>query len=304
MNLEAIVIWGHSLHSHTHSYIHNAFNRAFTFLKYKCYWVDHRKSLSEQNMILPQRCLYITEGCVSNNIILDPTSYYVLHNCDMRKYVDAGIPENHIIGLQVFTKDCIPRCKPLNDNKFIRFDGKVLYMPWATDLYPHEIDENIKKIEEISRNHKPICHFVGMFLENPWGACREICGRNGISFSSTGGFSGNNITIEENMRRVQESIIAPSFQESWQTTNSYIPCRIFKNISYGKMGITNNEAVQELFNGRLIFNTDVRVATQTAIDAAKQGINIELLKELMLEVRNKHTYINRIEDIFTAFTKL
>ena len=35
-----IIIWGHKLHSHTHSYIHNAFYIAFKYLKYKVLWLD------------------------------------------------------------------------------------------------------------------------------------------------------------------------------------------------------------------------------------------------------------------------
>jgi hypothetical protein len=62
--------------------------------------------------------------------------------------------------------------------------------------------------------------------------------------------------------------------------------------------------LQELFNDKLIFNTDVSVATQTAIANVQKGENIELLKELMVEVKNNHTYLNRIEDIFQAFSKL
>jgi hypothetical protein len=209
-----------------------------------------------------------------------------------------------LLELQVFTKSCLPNSQPLNSSKFIRFDGKTLYMPWATDLFPHEIEENIKKIEVISKSYKSVCHFIGMILENPWKPCMEVCQKNNISFASIGGFSGNNVSIEENMKRVQESMIAPAFQEPWQTTNGYIPCRVFKNISYGKMGITNNEVVQEVFEGKLIFNTNVSVATQTSIDNVQKGENIELLKELMIEVKNNHTYLNRIEDIFQAFSKL
>lgn len=304
MKIDAVVIWGHPLHSHTHSYIHQAFYRAFKLLNYKCYWIDHRISLSEQNISLPERCLYITEGQVSNDIVYDPTSYYLLHNCDMGKYMRAGIPENHLLGLQVFTKSCLPHSQPLNNSKFIRFDGKTLFMPWATDLFPQEVEENIKNIESISKSYKSVCHFIGMILENPWLPCKEVCQKNNISFASVGGFSGNNVSIEENMKRVQESMIAPAFQEPWQTTNGYIPCRIFKNISYGKMGITNNEIVQELFKGKLVFHTDVSVATQTAIDTVQRGENIDLLRELMIEVKNNHTYLNRIEDIFEAFSKL
>ena len=36
------------------------------------------------------------------------------------------------------------------------------------------------------------------------------------------------------MLLIQESIIAPALQTDWQVEHEYIPCRIFKNISYGK----------------------------------------------------------------------
>lgn len=304
MDIEAVVIWGHPLHSHTHSYIHQAFQRAFDYLQYKWYWLDDKKPFHEYGITLPEKCLYITEGNVSKNIILNPKSYYLLHNCDMKKYIEVGIPKTHILGLQVFTKGCISFSEQLNDSKFIRFDGKTLYMPWGSDLHPHEIDKNIAKLENISKNYKPVCHFVGMILDNPWKLCQEECKTHGVSFSSVGGFSKNNVNIEENMRRVQEAIIAPAFQEPWQVENGYIPCRIFKNIGYGKMGITNNETVQELFEGKLIYDRDVKVATKKAIEYSKKGEDLELLKSLMIEVRDKHTYINRIKDIFEAFSRL
>ena len=36
--IKKIIIWGHPLHSHTHSYIHNAFYIAFKYLGYNNYW--------------------------------------------------------------------------------------------------------------------------------------------------------------------------------------------------------------------------------------------------------------------------
>jgi hypothetical protein len=299
MDIDAVIIWGHKLHTHTHSYIHNAFYKAFQFLGYKCYWVDDTTSERQ----FPEKSLYITEGAVCDTIILNSNSYYILHNCDLKKFIDAKIPSTHILVLQVFTLPCITRCPPLNNNKFIRFDGKTLYMPWATDLIPEEIDINIDRLDEISKC-KPICHFIGFYLNDPWKFCKDICDKNDIAFSACGGFFTEKVSITENMRRVQESLIAPSFQQPWQVENGYIPCRIFKNISYGKMGITNSETVNELFGGRLIFDKDVHVATQRAIDYVVNGENLQLLKDLMIEVRDKHTYLHRITDIFEAFSKI
>ena len=59
------------------------------------------------------------------------------------------------------------------------------------------------------------------------------------------------MTIEENVKLIQESILAPAIQTDWQVENGYIPCRIFKNISYGKMGVTNNPTVNKLFNDKI-----------------------------------------------------
>lgn len=302
MDIEAVVVWGYPLHSHTHSYIHNAFIIAFDYLKYKWYWIDDKKPFSSYNITLPEKCLYITEGQVDSNIPLNRKSYYVLHNCKTEKYQNI-IPYNHILNLQVYTNRCIEFSKPLNNSEFIRFDGKTLYTIWGTDLHPEEINKNIELLEEIHKNPKNICHFVGMMLENPWKMCKEQCNLNNISFTDVGGFSGKNITVEENIKRVQESLIAPAFQEPWQVENGYIPCRIFKNISYGKMGITNNETVNKLFNERLIYDSDVKLATQKSINFAKFP-DLNLIKELMINVRDNHTYLNRINDIFEAFKLL
>ena len=40
MDLNKVIIWGHELHNHTHSYIHNAFYRTFKYLGYNVYWFN------------------------------------------------------------------------------------------------------------------------------------------------------------------------------------------------------------------------------------------------------------------------
>lgn len=57
------------------------------------------------------------------------------------------------------------------------------------------------------------------------------------------------VSMEENVRLVQQAYLAPSVQGSQHlkhvdeqgVTKAYIPCRIFKNLSYGALGVTNNE---------------------------------------------------------------
>ena len=96
--------------------------------------------------------------------------------------------------------------------------------------------------------------------------------------------------------------MAPAIQGAWQCVNGYIPCRIFKNISYGQWGITNNRVVYDLFKGKVIYNSD----TYQLFYDAKHYIDnapISELYELMDFVKNNHTYINRIETLLNFMEK-
>ena len=54
---ERVIIWGHKLHTHTHSYIHYGFYKAFKHLNYDVYWLDeddiHSELHLEYNLLNP-----------------------------------------------------------------------------------------------------------------------------------------------------------------------------------------------------------------------------------------------------------
>ncbi|MBI3900677.1 MAG: hypothetical protein HY324_00840, partial [Chlamydiia bacterium] len=74
---ERVVIWGHSLHSHTHSYIHEAFYRAFKELGYEAYWLNDDDDIEDLNL---SNALFITEGQVDHRIPVRSDGLYVIHN--------------------------------------------------------------------------------------------------------------------------------------------------------------------------------------------------------------------------------
>ena len=45
MKIDKVIIWGHFLHSHTHSYIHNGFYEAFKYMGYNTYWFDDNSNI-------------------------------------------------------------------------------------------------------------------------------------------------------------------------------------------------------------------------------------------------------------------
>lgn len=308
-SFEKVVIWGHKLHTHTHSYIHYGFYKTFKHLGYNVHWFDDNDSVANFDF---SKTLFLTEGQVDKNIPLRSDCIYILHNCHDPKYLPLANLER-VVYLQVYT-DNVLRSESTQIEPFIFYNWKdrAIYMPWATDLLPHEIEENKKKISEsrIKNNLKrrKIIHWVGTVGGGLYGNINELtpfsnaCSANRVSVIYHDPWS-RPVSMEENARLIQESYMAPAIVGTWQKQMGYIPCRIFKNISYGKMGITNSLRVYELFNKKIIYNPDT---FQLFYDAQTrtETMSKEELFELMDFVKEKHTYINRIQTIITFLSEI
>ena len=83
---------------------------------------------------------------------------------------------------------------------------------------------------------------------------------------------------------------------------NYIPCRIFKNISYGAEGATNNRTVYDLFDGDVAFSTDLGALLDQTLGRAEGAEQQERLFTQMRFVAEHHTYINRLQTLF-AFAR-
>ena len=302
MDIKQVVIWGHKLHTHTHSYIHNAFYKTYTHLGYKTIWLNNNDNI---NNIDFSNTLFLTEGQVDNGIPIRKDSYYILHNCNMDKY--NIIPKSNILIIQVFSNDVIKRNEQKIDEYIYYNQSKnnesysILYMPWATDLLPEEINNNILNLYNIKIKRE--INFVG--YETPeWNIVKNFCNVNKIAYNSRGGFQ-NNVDALTNQQLIKQSFIAPSIQTKWQVDNGYIPCRIFKNISYGRMGVTNSYTVFQLFKKSIVYNPNINICLKMAINFENNTNEYKknIIIPLMCDVRENHTYINRTQTIFDCFKK-
>jgi hypothetical protein len=283
-----VVIWGHKLHSHTHSYIHYAYNKAFTSMGYDVLWLDN-----VPNQKIPDGAFVMTEGQVDSHIPLNKTCSYLLHNCDTEKYDNTNI--NYKI-LQVYSHDVLSRpVEKIQECQYYQSDKKTLYQPWATDLLPHEIDE--MTIVDSNSTLSPACHWVGSIMHGEHGNYDELkrfaeaAHESGVQFAVSTG-----VNHAEGMQLIRESYLAPAIQGSWQVKNGYIPCRIFKNISYGHMGSTNSDAVYNLLEGKVTYHKDCReLFFRSANDFS--SISRKQREEAMNLIKEKHTYINRVHSI-------
>ena len=303
-----VVIWGYKIYNsnntnHTHSWVHQGFYRGFKKLGYETYWFTDNDYLN----IDFEKTLFITMNNTENkNMPCRSDCYYILHNCEIEKFFDKGVSKDKIMILQVYTHDCKTRDlkRVYEDDPFQLYNikDKILYFPWATDIFPEDIKNNMKDIKNFKT--KRVINFVGTSVK-PWDKFMLISKRFGILFNSLGGNSHKKVSINDNQKLIQESFMAPSIQSDWQVEKGYIPCRIFKNISYGKFGITNSNTVNEYFNNELIYDKNVIKLFQKAyniINTNKTDYNI-LLKHMQY-VSDKHTYINRCETLINIFDKI
>lgn len=283
------IIWGLPLHSHTHSYVHHAFARTSKYMGFETHWVPNDES---SNSIIDKNSIIISCGVADNNLKKFDGAKYVLHNSNRE-----DLKTQNYINLQVYTHDVLGRDieKINNELTFWEEKTKTLYQPWATDLLPNEI-ESIEPILHNTTNSK--INWVGSVTEGEHGNIHQLneyyrfCKENKIDFLL------NRLTsIEENITLIRDSRQAPVIQGQWQVDKGYIPCRVFKNISYGCWAVTNSSTTSKLLGLKECNNIEEMFIEGESF--LTKG-NTSLIKEKMNLVSNKHTYVNRINNIISC----
>jgi hypothetical protein len=295
------IIWGLEHYRHTHSYIHYAFMRAAKHNGWDVEWVIDTPA-NAQRFRDCDNYLFLTVGVADRYIPMNPNAFYVLHNVNQERY--THIPTDRKLILQVYTVDVDSRpVLPLKDRRFEFWqpDANTFYAPWATDLLPHEIDENIRGLPE-TRPSSAV--FLGTVCSGEFGNIHEItrfkrsCEDSGWPMSL---ITQTNIDQSTSVRYLQAHSIAPSIVGTWQKGKGYIPCRIFKTISYGLLGCTNSRQAHEVVDGLAVYTSDeAALAKETIARVGTAEARTMLIKSMEL-VRDKHTYINRLDSIQHVF---
>ena len=307
-----IVIWGHKpnaaknrlgrKYTHTHSYIHQGFARAFEHLGFEVLWLDATDDVREVNF---SNAVFLTEGQVDDGIPLIPNARYVLHHCDLDKYLDSGA---EILNLCNYVRHCDSgvsfnypgnSVEKINNWTYLDTSSRAVYQPWATDLLPYEIDKI--GIADFDSNERFVNHIgstkhdgLAPLYKELRGICR-INGRTLHTFSK--------MSRIEVIKLVRTSYIAMDLRGDWHKECGYIPCRTFKNLSYGKITGTNSPWVHEMFNGQIPFGDNLgELFENTQVQSAriKSG---DILK-IQNYVRDEHTYLNRVRTILGLFELL
>lgn len=320
MKYSKIVIWGHPLHSHTHSYIHEAYYRAFKYLGYDVYWFDDNNYPEDFDYT---SSLFIGEGFADRNIPINSSSCYCIMYCPSpKKYLKAGryidvrmAAVNFKDHIQEYSLDKSkvervgPACyfenktnnKILINNDYVEYeidDFDKFYVSWATNLLPHEITEDDIYLE---RENK--IYYMGTISSQ--GVCENYSNfipfinesnKNNIEFIHNN-FWSNPLTNEQVIELTKKSILGIDIRGPQHIKQKLLTCRVFKNISYGHLGLTNSEEIYNELDGNCMYNKDT---AQLFYDGMNNKDNYNLIKNGMIYVKENHTYINRVKSLLSV----
>lgn len=298
-----IILWGYPLHTDTYSYVYEAFKKAFEYLGHEVFWFtdeDHPDDFDYDN------CVFFCEGYRDKKIPLKKTSTYICHVCinpekylgnvkkliDMRYHVDyiEDVNYNYIVDYD--------NCEELESGVLYdknSSDYDIIYLSWAANLLPHEIDLNWA-----TKKREPVYYMIGSLSETgpfanahlirEWMAC---CSQSGITPYYINPWQ-NPLPDEVYREYMQKSIMQPDLRNQTHKDWNVKSCRIFKAISYGMLGMTNSPKLAKFIDDSVICNENI-------VDLYNEGFSkhqdIDLIQHQMKIVRDKHTYINRTTGI-------
>lgn len=286
--MKKVFIWGHyPLHSHTHSYIHSSYFKAFKSLGYEVKWVaDYPHTNFDYT-----NSVFFVENSQKTYMPLRSDCKYITHHIDTNYFLEKDIPFNNILKLG----NCIQeteRFEKIEDLCHWDNSTRTLYQTWGTDLLPSEIDVN--DYVKFDWN-KPYIHYVAyMYEQGPYWVNEFSNIAKKKHNKEIKGFACS-ISHEDNRRMIRDSFICPDFRSDWHLQCGYIPCRVQKNISYGQVQGTNSPFIKKAFGDYVVFGGTPETLYDNLVDVASNNkIN---MREAMQFIKDKHTYINRIKNI-------
>jgi hypothetical protein len=206
------------------------------------------------------------------------------------------IEQRYKLTLQVYTNTMEKDSEPWGLVTFFNHNSKTLYQPWATELLPDEFQEPVgtERLNNV--------YWVGSIWNNEQNQGNEIeiatlkkgLAKYQIDFTNVTGVSD-----AENMAYVRKSKIAPAIAGGWQVENDYLPCRMWKNISYGQLGISNVRKFAAIFGACSVPGVTIEELVDYALTLPERQYR-NLIREQQEIVKN-HTYLDRLLTIAKAF---
>tara|TARA_Y100000992_G_scaffold291539_1_gene248059 strand:+ start:9104 stop:10078 length:975 start_codon:yes stop_codon:yes gene_type:complete len=320
MNKQKVIIWGfkpeNGVLKNTISYVWNSFYLAFKYLDYDVHWFPNEKI---DNFDF-SNCIFISEAYDDSEMPLNKTSVYFVHCAydpsryigKVKKFIDMRYNlkkidhPNYVYELDKEKTKMDKGCyyEP-STNQTINFKNKKVsyeiedfdkvYIGWATNLLPNEINE-----EDVYYTRSNDVYFLGSLSSDGKYANVKLieefgneCKKNNIGFG-VNSFVQNQLSEEDYIRICKESLLGFDVRCENDVEWGRIPCRLYKNMSYGHLGLTNcYEAYKELDEHCLYRDNPVDLFYA----AMEKKDDYEFIKDGLNYIKEYHTYVNRVQSL-------
>jgi hypothetical protein len=297
-------------------------------------WIDNRSAVSESSLVRAVVWGNLNVDHVDYTLPIVPDAFYVMHDHHPSEQSAHDYAEHVACGrgllYEVFRGHDDPDARPVDELSVHTWSPArgVARITWATDLLPAEIASNRALVLRSPPRRPPgDVVFVGSAWRNnadDLAALAEAAVERGLRFVHHGRIMqrvrwpehpqpehpqpehpqvvsiDGSLSHAENVRLVREALIAPAFQGRAQLPNTdergnYVPCRIYKNISYGAPPVTNNPTVTALLGDGVALGRTPGEMLDAALAVLEADPQQHTLEALMAEVARRHTYLSRVE---------
>lgn len=292
LNIKNVVVWGYRKPNHSHHFIHKGFFETFQRMGFKTHWLDNKP---EKNEILDSNTLVIGIGQEADNLSLIKGVKYCIHN-PIKSFIDDN-DKNYLI-LQVITSRIFKQTnymEKLVGNSYFSKKENCLYQAWGTPIH---FSDFLKPKLNIINEYE---FFVGSIWDNEFNQgnieiiknYKKVLKNTGIKFVHC-----KNVSDYFHRYYIRQSAVSCSIVGEWQKTNYYIPCRIFKAISFGKIGSINTLYPTGHFD---YFLTEGNIESLiNKILNMPPNQKVELIKYQQNAIRDE-TYFYKVANILESF---
>jgi hypothetical protein len=297
-----VVLWGlRSLRytKNTMRYVFESFDATLRKIDKPVVWVDDAQR--NQAVVGPGDLVLSTDVNGNPGTEWLPRvdgAYYCLHNfanatSPAMKALPATLDPRRHLHLQIYARlpayaDDICRAEHWDPITALSRTTRTLYQDWGTDLLEDEF------CAPVSARRLPVVFYVGTPYQIEVQQLRKAIRRRGIAFVRLAF-----IPARVNRFVIRMSAIAPSVAARIHVDAGYLPCRLFKNISYGQLGISNVPWSRELFGDSIVFESDVDRLVELAL-AIPEAERIERIRTQQRRI-SRQTYADKLANIARAF---
>lgn len=297
-----IIIWGHTPDSHTHSYVHLGFAKAFSSMDYDVVWYDDSSEYENEDLT---NSIVISEINRCRYMPFEKSSKYFIHNIEDGFYNQSKYDGDNVYNLLVYHENYNwnENIKQIDDYSWYDDTTKTVVLMWGTDLLPNEIDEQNEVLFDSSKDN---VNYIGSLSQENSNNLLNVVSKNNKQFVNYGGYTGVRskktpsgfVSSDEMLELTKESYLNFDIRQKCHIDNGFIPCRLFKTMSYGCWIGTNSEKMSKFFDGRLTINSNISdLYYETEVDS--KNATKEILRDNMNYIKDNHTYLNRIDNLLS-----